>query len=109
MLFVEKTVKFLWRTIILLTVVIVILVNGQNSFAQGGITSPLPQDANAQYKSNYYPDERLPENLTSILLLTGIFLMLVGTEISSGAMVQFIRQKHKGKSVIISKHFGHSI
>jgi hypothetical protein len=108
---------FFTRLIILFITLAVFFSNGQSSYAQDpvlldknldhhGITSPIQPPAN---ETSYYPDTSLPEQTTAILLIVGILLMITGSEFITGAMVHTLKQEHKSKSFLLTKHFGHSI
>lgn len=88
-----------------------------------GVTSPLPSDhgsypqqittVNAVGKtggSNYYPDERLSEKQTKLLLVFGLLSIFLGTLLVVGVpRVPITAYNRKKNLIIMSKHFGHNI
>jgi hypothetical protein len=117
MIFTKNLMGFIISLCIVLLVGAVFLSNGmhsyaqipvpiENNFSQERITSPIPQ---ADSSTNYYPDPQLPANITSMLLISGLILMLVGIELINDGALRLFFPKRKNTLILQSKHFGHNI
>jgi hypothetical protein len=67
-------------------------------------TSPVTPNA-----ANYYPDQRLPENETKLLMTFGLLSMLAGTLLVSGMRMPRFTQTRARAMLTISKHFSKHI